>query len=187
MHRTTPAWRALVAAVALTMALTGTTLASSQSSATAQTLAISTTLTLTGVPASVNYGTGLGGVTLAGPANAANVQVSSNNPSGVRLGLAFTDLARTGGGGTIVSTANQIRISAVAVASDCTGGATWGTNTMRAYPGPADSEWIMCSRATAGTINFPGTGKTWQYEVLLPAAPAPGTYTGTATWTATEF
>lgn len=176
---------AALVAVAM-LALPGTTLAASQSSSTAQTLTVNSTVTLTGVPASVNYGSGLGGVTLSGPANSTSIVGQTNNPTGLDLTVSFSDLARTGGGGTIVATANRLTVSASTTSADCGASSPFASATTAAYAGPAGTAWTICSRSSAGSSTFAGSGKTWTYQLDVPAAAVPGTYTGTATWSAVE-
>lgn len=100
--------RSVAAAVALCAALVlpGASLAST--STATETLTVQSQLTLTGVPASIAYGSGLGGTTLTGPAITANV--TSNNGTGYAFTVASNNLTN-GTGSSITATARRLLAS----------------------------------------------------------------------------
>jgi hypothetical protein len=173
-------------ALVLFLAQAGVAAAADQTSTTAQTLTVVATTTLTGVPATVSYGSGLSGM-LSGPTYSTSVVAGSNSGTGVKLTVAFTNLTATGG--SIPSTANFLQASDDPAALDCPGGAgaTSGWNGGKPYPGPTGTDWILCTRPNPGSLSFPGSSLTWKLMVNLPLNQAAGSYTGTVTWKATEL
>jgi len=178
---------AVALAAALVLALPGAALGAGQSATTAQTLSVATTTSLTGVPASLSYGSGLSGTMRSAPVQTASVAATTDNPAGVRLTVAFSNL--TSGSDSIAATANRILLSETLPTSECVGAENtpWDGGSGKAYPGPAGSDWELCERSSAGSVAFPGTGVTWTPKISVPAGQAPGAYTGTVTWKATEL
>lgn len=174
---------AVVASLALLAATAGTTLGASTSSNIDITLQVSSTLSLTGVPASLDFGSGLGGANRVTPAQTTSIVANTNLATGLKLNLSISDLTRTGGTETIAATQYRLTTSSQPDAADCPNAPTGLASTAPLYPG---GQWTICNRSTAGSVSFAGAGKTWSFIIGIPAAATPGAYTGTATWTAVE-
>jgi len=174
---------AVLASLALLALSAGTTLGASTSSNTALTLTVSSTLSLTGVPAALDFGSGLGGVRKLTPSQA-SVVADTNLSSGLALNLSFTDLTRTGGTDTIAASNFRLITSGQPSAADCPNAPAGLASSAPVYPG---GQWTLCSRNTAGSVAFAGGTLEWSFAIDIPAAAPPGGYTATATWTAVEF
>ena len=165
--------RALLAALALTLALA--TPALGVTSTTSETLTVDAQITLTGVPATLDYGNHLAGG-LAAPMRFP-VTVSGNSPW--TLTLAMSDLVS--GDDVIPSTARKIDNASSAPVAGVTFTAPYAdTEGSAPYPGPADSpvEIMSASEPAEATL---GVG----VHVAIPATAAAGVYSGTLTFTAT--
>lgn len=170
------------AIVALTLALTLAIPASTfaVSSTSTETLSVLSTTTMTGVPASLAYGSGLGGATLSAPE--AHIAVATDNPTGANLSVQASDMARTGGGGTIASTARRVRLSFSGTTAGWTATAPYVLNAAapgNPYPGPANfsSQLANSTTATSGLI------VDTTMSIVLPAGAVPGSYTGSVVFT----
>lgn len=166
--------RALVGALALTLALAGPTLGATATQSASETLTVNSTLTLTGVPATLAYGSGVGGATLSAPAFTA--VSTTNNPAGVVVSATVNAL--TSNGNTIALTNRSVLLAQGTSWTGCSemsGNALPFTKTFTA------ASMNLYQRTTAGTCEAVVTPK-----VTIPASAVPGAYTGTFTLTATE-
>lgn len=174
---------AALMSLVLLAASAGSALAASTSSNTALSLQVNSTLSLTGVPASLDFGSGLGGARKLTPSQATSIVAQTNLTSGLKLNLSFTDLTRTGGVETVAASNYRLITSAQPSSTDCPNAIPNLASAAPSYPG---GEWTVCSRNTAGALNFPGGTASWNFAIDIPAGATPGSYTGTATWTALE-
>jgi hypothetical protein len=165
---------ASILAAVLTLTTAGQALAGSVQQNTAETLSVLSTATLTGVPASYAYGSGLAGDLRQGPSF--TVTASTNNPTGGTIYWQTTDFTRTGGGGTILATARRLQFNAVPANCTLTSG-PWLTAPGKAYTGIASTDNAICTAALAGTYVL----DTVVLGVVIPAGANPGAYTGTTT------
>jgi len=163
---------AVVAALSLVLSVAGTTLAASQSSTAAETLTVGSQVSVTNVPASLSYGSTIGGATLS--ANL-NVEMSTNHPTGVTLTLDASDLTRSGGG-TIASTNRLFTFARnnspfpSGITETHADGSEWS------YTGSPTT--IASSSGPIGPANYAVVSK-----VFVPADATPGDYAGTLTFT----
>ena len=168
---------ALVAALSLVLSVAGTTLAASQSSSASESLTINSTISLVGVPASLSYGSGLGGETRTAPQF--TITATTNNPTGLSGTITASNL--TSNGNSIAATQRRFLASAPNVGEGWTldGGSTgWITAPGKAYPGSV-MPWFAA--AAAGSFSPKLTP-----SVVVPVAAVPGTYTGTLTISVSE-
>lgn len=142
-------------------------LAASTSSTTTESLEVTSSISLTGVPASLTYSTVNSGATAQAPEFTASV--SSNQANGWTLSVVATDL--TSGGNTIATTAR-----AYVVAGNFANFTATGGGSFVAYPG---GPFVLATRGTGGAADVFLTSR-----VAVPANAAPGVYTGSATFTA---
>lgn len=173
--------RAAIVALALMLMLPTATFAVEATST--ETLTVQSTITMTGVPASLAYGSGLGGATLSAPE--IHIALATNNFSGANLAVRASDLARTGGNGTIASTARRVRISFSGTSTGWTATAPYVNNAAapgNAYPGPANAT----SQLANGTQATSGLVVDTVMSVVVPAGAVPGTYTGSVTFVFTD-
>lgn len=178
-----PAKKAVVIGLALALALPSSAFAASQSSPISEDLTVQSTLTLAGVPASVTYGTGLGGTTRA--AAPFNLTTSTNSTAGMTLTWSATNL--TNGGGSILASARSLKVGADPDSPTPTcnlpgGFATWGNGNGASYGAPAGTAKLVCDTLGATNITLSGV----VLSVAVPANATPGVYSGTTTFTATE-
>ena len=171
----------LALGLALALVVPGSALAVESSSATSETLTIQAQITLTGIPASIAYGSGLGGDTLS--AGMPSVQVSTNNPSGYTFDWSATDL--TASGGTIASTQRRLLADngfcePTQSTLGCWIDVVYRSGGSNAYPGPAGFRDVIANNEVAATDTYSLT-----LSVVISAAQVPGNYTGTATFFAT--
>lgn len=172
--------RALIVALALTIALPVSVFAQqSATSVGAETITVLSTLTVTGVPATMAYGSGLPGTTPSwGGALGANpFTASTNNAAGLTLSVLGSDLARTGGGATIPGSARTYRVAAGSLPTDCV--LKPGTWTASPWKAQTDSVTFVpfCSNADTNTATVPN----FTSVITIPAGQMPGIYTGTFT------
>lgn len=163
--------------LALTLAIPASTFAAS--STATETLSVTSTITMTGVPASLAYGSGLGGGTLTAPQ--INIAIATNNLTGANLAVQASDMLRTGGGGTIASTARRVRLSLSGTSTGWTVTAPYVLNAAapgNPYPGPANAT----SQVANGTQATSGLIVEAAMSVVVPAASVPGAYTGSVTF-----
>lgn len=170
-------------AFALLAMSAGASLAASTSSTTNMTLQVNSTLSLTGVPAAMDFGSGLGGTNKATPAQTSSIVAQTNLTTGLKLNLSISDLTRVGGSETIAATNYRLSTSSQPSAADCPNAPAGLASTSPNYPG---GQWTICSRTSAGSLTFPGGTLTWNFLLGIPAGATPGSYTGTAVWTALE-
>lgn len=169
--------------LALTLAIPASTLAISQASS--ETLTVTSTISLTGVPASLAYGSGLGGATLTAPNFSATG--ITNNVAGAKFTVQATDLSRTGGGGTIASTARRLRVTLAQAPAPPGASVTAPYNAAApggAYPGPAGTA-SQIANVTQATDSA-GVVLSVDASVVVPANAVPGAYTGTMTFSFTD-
>lgn len=154
---------ALALAAAMALALPGAALG--VSSTASETLTVQAQVTLTGVPASLAYGSGLGGATLTAPTFTASV--STNNPSGATFAVVASDL--TNGANQIAASNRAFKLSPTGAPIAYTGPA--GTKqTLKTWAEPIDGQ-------TAASGQMPVTA-----SVAVPAGAIPGAYTGSVTF-----
>lgn len=152
-------------------------LALGASSTATETLTVQDQTTLTGVPASIAYGSGLGGTTLSGAA--LSIGISTNAATGYTFTVAATNLTATSG--TIQSTARLFLVSATCDSAGCTVPTKWKTAPGGSYSGPA---------GTAETVGSSSANNTSAHtyavtpKVAVPSGALSGSYTGTVTFAA---
>lgn len=170
--------RAPAIALALTLALAAPTLAASGTSA--ETLAVTSTISVTGVPATIDYGESLPGERVT--AAPFGLTVSSNNSTGWSFTISASDLVS--GGASIPSSARWFQI-ADADTTNIAPGLTyldpWVQPEGGAYPGPADSPVEVVTSSMAQVEEF-----TITPAVNVPALAQGGAYTGSVTFAATN-
>lgn len=170
--------RAMVAGIVLA-ALATTPAFAGQSVPVPETLTVSPTSTLTGIPASIAYGSALAGADAVSP-SFATVTASTNNVTGFSVSWSATDLT---GSGTIPSTARSIQLASVG-AGCATVGALSGYTTSpgKLYTGPANTAQSFVVSTVAGSCNI----TTLRLHVAVPALAVSGNYTGTSTFAISE-
>lgn len=140
-------------------------LAASTSATSSESLTVTASISLSGVPATLTYSSVNAGQLSTAPEFSA--AVSSNNVSGWTFAVNATAL--TAGAATIPATAREYVVSG-------TGFTATGGGSPTAYPG---GDFTLASRTTGGANNVFVTSR-----VIVPAAAAPGAYTGQAVFTA---
>lgn len=140
-------------------------LAASTSATSSESLTVAASISLSGVPATIAYPSVTAGQTAVAPEFTA--AVSSNNATGWTFAVNATDL--TAGTLVIVKTQREYTVSG-------TGFTATGGGSPTAYPG---GDFTLASRTTGGANNVFVTSR-----VVVPAAAAPGAYTGSAVFTA---
>ena len=171
--------RAFVAAVAAALLAAPAAYAVEQSSVISESLTVQAQLTMTGVPASIAYGTGLAGDTLS---SGFTVVITTNNPTGYHFDVAASDFA---GGGGIASTQRRFLVDNGAcdpsqAVLGCWISPTWRSGGSNAYGGPAGTRVVLANNETTAADTY---GMT--LRVVLPSGATPGAYTGSATFYAT--
>lgn len=159
---------AILLALALAVALPGAALATSNSGTSPVSVQVIDSITIAGVPAAITFGSDVAGSTVT----AAPFTLSSTTSAqhGFTLSLSLTPLAN--GGTTIPASATKWTASApggsYCAANNCTiGGGTYSGSSLTLLTVPAP--------ATASVAVAP--------SLVIPAVAA-GTYSGTATFTA---
>jgi hypothetical protein len=166
---------ALILAGILALALPGAALGVSASSA--ETLTVQSQTTLTGVPASIAYGSGLGGTTLS--ASALSIGISTNAATGYTFSVSATNL--TSSAGSIQSTNRLFLVSATCDAAGCTVGSKWKTAPGGSYTGPAGTAETI---STSASNNSTAHSYSVTPKVAIPSGALAGDYTGTLTFAA---
>lgn len=129
----------------------------------AESITVNGTLTVTGIPASINYGALDAGTTSAD--QTINYTVTANGNYVVTItGTAF---ARSGGGATMPASARQGWSTTASSGAHCTPLETW-----TAFNGTAQT----CDGPMGSTSSF-----TTKVRVAVPGGQMAGTYTGTLT------
>jgi hypothetical protein len=171
-----PLTLALVASILLVSPVLG-----AASSPASETLTVSATTTLTGVPASIAYGASLAGNTVTS-GSAMTWTASSNNGAGFTVNWAATNLTTTGG--TIAAVPNRYLLLTGAGTGCATVGALSGYTTApgMGYNGPAGSPQAIVNRTSNGTCAITGV----VLSVTIPAGAVAGAYTGTTTISVVE-
>jgi hypothetical protein len=170
--------RSLTLAVLVTALLVSPTLAASSTST--ETLTVLPTTTLTGVPASIAYGSGIGGATLTS-GSPFTMTATTNSATGLNVTWAASDLT---GSGTIAAQNNRY-LQMTSPGAGCSSvGALSGYSTApgKVYSGVANSQQSIVTVASAASCAIAGV----TLRVIIPAAATPGAYTGSTTFTATE-
>lgn len=152
--------RALIVALAMTLALASPTFA--LTSTASETLTVDAQVTLTGVPASISYGSGLGGTRTGAQFT---VNATTNGAAGMTLTVAGSAL--TNGASTIAATNRSFDLAAY----NC--GPVNNNPSTLSGGGPHN----VCTSGQTATV--PITPK-----ITVPPTQAPGAYTGTLTVTA---
>ena len=155
----------LILAAVLALALPASAFAASTSSTVTESLTVAASISMTGIPASLDYGSSTAGTNVVAPEFTA--AVSSNNASGWSVAVNATDL--TNGGGTIPATNRQYSMAG-------SGYTATGGGSPVSYPG---GDFVIANRATPGSANVFVTSR-----ISIPAAASPGAYTGSAVFTA---
>ncbi len=159
---------ALASILVLTVA--GPALAANASASTAETLSVGYTTSITGVPATLDYGTGLAGTFVYTPKF--TITVSTNDPNG--LTLSWLPTAMTSGSDSIAAVYHYVYITASTGLTVQTG--TYSFNSSAA-PG-----MTIASGTTAvanGTMDL-------ELVVNVPTTQPAGSYSGTSTFTVSE-
>lgn len=159
--------RPIIFAVALAVAGASPALAASTSSTTTESLEVTSSISLSGVPASLAYSSVNAGATASAPEFTASV--SSNQASGWTLSVDATDLVS--GGNAIAMTQRTYVVSGNFANFTATGG---GSSV--AYPG---GPFVLATRNSGGAADVFLTSR-----VAVPANAVPGVYTGSAVFTA---
>lgn len=166
-------------AVLMALSSIGVAAAANQTSTAAETLTVLSTTTLTGVPATLSYGSGASG-RLAAPVM--SIAVTSNNPTGVSLAIGAATTAFTSGSNTISRTARSF-VATVPGGSTCaldTGANYW--SEPNGNPMPATGGLTICQTSTVtSALNVDLTPR-----VTVPGATPAGTYTGSLVISVTE-
>lgn len=162
-------------ALALALALPGATLAASVTQDAQETLNVAYTTTLTGVPATIDYGKALGGQTVQSATFP--MTATTNDPNGLTVSWSATALAS--GGNSIPATAHSLLVPAFP--SGCTPQGAFATTPIapRAY---TSGDMTICASSSATTLSFTGL----RIDLAIPASQALGTYTGTVTFKVSE-
>jgi hypothetical protein len=150
--------RSILLSIALTLGLVAPTFAASQSATSTETLTVNASITLTGVPTSLSYGSTLGAQKLS--ATMTGVHVFTNNPTGMKVTATASDL--TAGGNTIAATNRAFKFGGSAEVPYTT-----ANTVLTTFPGPV-----------------PDTAADIVASVNVPANAMPGAYTGSVTITA---
>jgi len=166
---------ALILAGILALAVPGAALG--VSSTATETLTVQDQTTLTGVPASIAYGSGLGGTTLA--ASALSIGISTNAATGYTFSVSASNLTATAG--TIQSTNRLFLVSATCDSAGCSVGSKWKTAPGGTYSGPAGTAETI---ATSSMNNTTAHSYTVTPKVAIPSGALAGNYTGTVTFAA---
>lgn len=159
--------RAIIFALLIAVGGASPALAASTSSTTTESVEVTTSISMTGVPASLTYSTVNAGATAQAPEFTASV--SSNQANGWTLSVDATDLVS--GGNTIDRTQRAYIMSGNYNNFTATGG-----GSPVAYPG---GPFVLATRGTGGAADVFITSR-----VAVPANAAPGVYTGSAVFTA---
>jgi hypothetical protein len=151
----------ILVAVALVLALPSVSLAAS--STATETLTVQSQVTITGVPASIAYGSGLGGTTLS--SSPMSIVVTTNNPTGLTFSAAATKLTGSTWGGNIAVTNRSFTVNGGAPIAYTV--AESAKQTLKTFATATD--------ATAGAM-------TVVSRVAIPASAAPDSYAGSVTF-----
>lgn len=155
----------ILAVVAIFAIGVSPTLAASTSATSTESLTVTASISLSGVPASLSYPSVNAGQLAQAPEFTA--AVSSNNATGWTFAVNATDL--TAGSNVIVKTQREYSMAG-------TGYTMTGGGSPTAYPG---GDFVLGSTTSGGSANVFTTSR-----VNVPANAAPGTYTGSAVFTA---
>lgn len=169
---------AIFAAAVLSLAFSVPAFASTANQVSTETLTVQSTISITGVPASIAYGSGLGGATVTSGAGF-TINISGNNPTGITLAWQPSDLTGTPSG-TIAATNNRYVKLSSAGAPCATVGASSGYTTApgKQYIGPSGTAQNIVASTGAATCAVSGV----VLSVVIPAAAVPSAYTGTSTF-----
>lgn len=180
--------RALLAALALTLALAGPASAATSTQQSSETLTVQSTVSLTGLPTSLAYGSGVTGSTLSAPAF--TLTASTNSTAGLKVVWAATNL--TSASGSIAASNRYLKIGSEPTGSGgalLQGGiAMWANGDGNAYTGTGangttpGTDQTVATSAAAGDVVISGAVA----KVKVPANAVPGSYAGTLVFRAIE-
>jgi hypothetical protein len=156
----------LLLAILATLSFAAPAFAASTGGSSSETLAVVSAISISGIPASIDYGTASGGSN----ADAATIplSVTTDNPNGWRLDLTATALT---GAGTIPATARSFRVMNAA------GGAI-PIGTFNGTYGPYVAGGVNPVAAdSTGTATF-----SLDARIAVPNGTPAGSYTGTLTF-----
>lgn len=161
----------IILAGALALALPGAALAASSAPVVAnESLTVLSTITFTGAPTSIAYGSALGGATATGPRSI--ITFGTNSANGARLTVDATALTS---GANSIAASNRSYLMGWEAGGQPTGGTLKGG----AYTGAG---FVLAN--TTGTAN---ATVNMSPQVNVPASAVPGAgYTGTSTFTVVE-
>lgn len=154
MHRT----RTIAAGLALVLALALP--ASALAADVSETLAVNGTITVTGLPASINYGALDAGT--RSPDQVLNYHVTANGD--FVTAITGTDFARNGGGASIAKGAREGWMTTPSSGANCTPPELW-----TAFSSP-----LSCTGTMGATKDY-----TLKLRVNVPGGQMAGNYTGT--------
>lgn len=151
----------LIVGAVLVLALPGAALATS--STATETLTVQSTLTLTGVPATIAYGSGLAGTTLS--STPMSIVVTTNSPTGLTFSAGATKLQGALWGGNIAVSNRSFTVNGGAAITYAV--AENAKQTLKTFAAAVD--------ATSGAMSVVS-------RVAIPAASAPDSYSGSLTF-----
>lgn len=155
-------------ALVASLAFAAPALAASTSATTSESLLVTASIALSGVPATITYPDSTAGQNSV--ATEFTAAVSSNNSTGWQLAVNATDL--TSGGNTIAMTNRQFSVAGTGFTM------TGGGSPVSYVPG----DFVLASRNTGGASNVFLTPR-----ILVPANAAPGSYVGQMVFTASTL
>lgn len=154
------AFRSTVAALIASLVLAAPVLADTQTQTASESFTVQTTTTLTGVPASLAYGSGVGGQTLSAPKFTASA--TTNNANGIKI--------------TVEGSALTVGSRLFAIDAYSCGGLQENAVNLNGN-GPHE----FCAVGSSQTATVPVTSR-----IQLNATAAPGAYAATLTVKAVE-
>lgn len=168
--------RGLTAAIVLSLALVGTTLAATSQQMT-QTLTVNSSLSITGVPATLDFGSANAGTT-ASAASSVTPAVTTSNATGANLYLAINDL-------------QDINLNAIPATDEIIATQVGsGTPTLVAPYDSANGSPYQSATNAPEQLAYQGTSGTWSVlvdlSIAIPANTTPGAYSGVATFSVVD-
>jgi hypothetical protein len=172
--------RSTAAALAVLLVAASSVLGATAQQASSETLVVSTTTTLTGLPATLSYGSVLGGATAS--TSPFTLNAATNNANGLNVAYTASDFAS--GGNTIAATARSMLFTSAGSGCSSVGAlSTWNVPPGKAHSGAAGTSQPMVTRPNPGSCAIAGV----TMSVAVPGGAIPGTYAGTLTVTVTEI
>lgn len=157
----------------LALTVTTSAFAATSTAISSESLNVLATVSITGVPATIDYGSSPSGATVS--SSPMTIVVSTNNAAGFNFTLTATNLT---GAGTIPSSARRINCTMTSAGTQFPGALCSGSDA--AYPG--GSNVALGATNAAGDATFATTTK-----VVIPGSAPAGAYSGTLTFTATTL